>query len=452
MLKSESKSSLLSKVAETVDFERSLLSIVAQQRGIERAISFGVDDSMFSGDEPRSVWNEMVSHFNEFRAAPSLAAIEARLPHVAPNFRFEVVQDTFDFVLQGFFSQAKRRAAIELSRDLARGIDDPTRVKTIDEDFMTAARTLAAMFPQSRVTRFSHADKRIQEYEARKHEGERKGILYGIPEIDAVTNGIQPHEYVTVSGWSGTGKSTLTMFILYNAWLQGKTPLLFSLEMESGALMRKFDTLETNFSYSNLKRMNLTDEELDTWGEASTRIKECLNDIIVVDDVGRCTVERVYGEIGRYKPDIVAIDYITLMESTKKTNAMWETVTHITRDLKLAARDLSVPIIGVAQTNATSDGEFKGSNIAYSKSIVRDSDVMFDLYCDDEMREANKMQLRLVKNRDGRTLNTDLLWDVEHMRFEPWRDAMRFMDTGSPTMEMLRGSKLMKAAAIEAAV
>jgi replicative DNA helicase len=203
--------------------------------------------------------------------------------------------------------------------------------------------------------------------------------------------------------------------------------------MESEAIMRKFDTLKTNFSYNNLKRFDLSDEEMEKWERAAEDIEQAKSDIIVIDDVGRCTAERVYSEMQRYRPDIVAIDYITLMETTRKTNAHWEAVTQITRDLKMTARDLGIPIIGVAQTNAVSEGEFKGSNIAYSKSIVRDSDVMFDLYCDDEMRQAKKMQLRLVKNRDGRALNTELLWDVEHMKFQPWRDSMAFMNSDLET-------------------
>lgn len=410
------------------DFDQLLINKLAQTQSLEKAIGLGIEPSMFASDDCRELWLAMVDHFAKYKTSPSTLALNELAPSVAPNFMPEVVQEPLEYVLDGFMGQARRRAAMLHVRNLAEAVDDPDRVAAIEEEFMSSAREMSRMFVSSRIAKFSDVRSRIQDYHTQKWSGSQRGILYGIPEIDAVTNGIQPHEYITVSGWSGTGKSTLTMFMLFNAWLQGKTPLLFSLEMESDAIMRKFDTLKTNFSYNNLKRFNLEEREMEVWERAADDIEQAKSDIIVIDDVGRCTVERVYSEMQRYRPDIVAIDYITLMETTRKTNAHWEAVTQITRDLKMTARDLNIPIIGVAQTNAVSDGEYKGSNIAYSKSIVRDSDVMFDLFCDDEMRQAKKMQLRLVKNRDGRALNTELLWDVEHMNFKPWRDSMAFLD------------------------
>lgn len=408
------------------DFDQLLINKLAQTQSLERAIATGITPEMFASEDCRNLWLAMVDHFVKYKTAPSTVALNELAPSVAPNFRPEMVQEPLEYIFDGFMTQARRRAAMSHVRNLASAVDDPSRAPDIEEEFMAAARDMGQMFVSSRVARFSSVRDRIKDYHEQAWAGAKPGIQYGIASIDEVTNGIQPHEYITVSGWSGTGKSTLTMFILFNAWRQGKTPLLFSLEMESDAIMRKFDTLKTNFSYNNLKRFDLSEEEMEKWESAAEEIEQAKSDIIVIDDVGRCTVERVYSEMQRYRPDIVAIDYITLMETTRKTNAHWEAVTQITRDLKMTARDLSIPIIGVAQTNAVSDGEFKGSNIAYSKSIVRDSDVMFDLFCDDEMRAASKMQLRLVKNRDGRALTTDLLWDVEHMRFQPWMESMAF--------------------------
>lgn len=419
------------------DFDQLLINKLAQTQSLEQAIAIGVEPSMFASEDCRDLWLAMVDHFVAYKTSPSTLALNEIVSATAPNFRPEVVQEPLEYVLDGFMSQARRRSAMIHVRNLAQAVDDPNRAASIEDEFMAAARDMSQMFISGKIARFTDVKSRIQKYHEQKWDGGVKGILYGIPEIDNVTNGIQPHEYITVSGWSGTGKSTLTMFILFNAWLQGKTPLLFSLEMESEAIMRKFDTLKTNFSYNNLKRFDLSDEEMAKWERAAEDIEQAKSDIIVIDDVGRCTVERVYSEMQRYRPDIVAIDYITLMETTRKTNAHWEAVTQITRDLKMTARDLNIPIIGVAQTNAVSDGEFKGSNIAYSKSIVRDSDVMFDLFCDDEMRQAKKMQLRLVKNRDGRALNTELLWDVEFMNFKPWRDSMAFMNSDLETALMV---------------
>jgi replicative DNA helicase len=410
-----------------MDWERLLISKVAQHGGVSDMVSLGVDDRHFNDDDCRTIWAGMVEHTQRFKKPPSFAAVREMIAvlekaeKIKSGFRFEMPSDAIEYLAEKFFWQAKRRAAIDSLRNLAGLIDDDEQIGSIDEHFLTAGRDLAAIVPTHRVARFSDMAARIDAYNARAESGVESGVPYGIPDIDRVTNGMQPHEYITVSGWSGRGKSTLTLFFLFNAYLAGKTAMLFSLEMEAEALMRKFDTLATHFQSSALKAMSLGQGDMRKWEAYAERAATAKNDIIVIDDVGRCTVERVYAEMTRYRPDICAVDYVTLMEPSRKYNAHWEGVTYITRDLKATARDLKIPVIGVAQTNASDSGDKAGSNIAYSKSIVRDSDIMFELHCDEDMQAKNQMEVRLVKNRDGRALTAPMLWQVDTMEFKPWQ-------------------------------
>jgi replicative DNA helicase len=271
-------------------------------------------------------------------------------------------------------------------------------------------------------------DKRILAYETDEWGGH--GIEMGIPEFDYVTTGIQPHEYITISGYSGTGKSTLAQWILFNAYQQGKTPMYISLEMEAGALFRKWDTMLMNFNYNRLRRQTLHEEDVESWKEKAIEIRNNPNDIIVMDDVRGCTVDRVYADLTRYQPDILCIDYISLMDTQRSAGGqMWEKVLHLTKSLKQTARTLKIPIIGVAQTNRSSaQTGAQLDNIAFSQSIVMDSDIVIGLHTDEEMRKNKKMQVRLLKNRDGQTIETDLLWKMETMEFGPWRDAYAFTE------------------------
>jgi replicative DNA helicase len=107
---------------------------------------------------------------------------------------------------------------------------------------------------------------------------------------------------------------------------------------------------------------------------------------------------------------------------------MWEKVVTLTRQLKQTSRTLGIPIIGVAQTNRS--GYQTGAqldNIAFSQSIVNDSDIILGLAARDEEMERNKRQtIRLLKNRDGRVKESDLLWKMETMEFGPWKDHYAF--------------------------
>ena len=108
-------------------------------------------------------------------------------------------------------------------RDLAEAIDDPEQVGEIDALFLEKSRELSQVVPVAQISQFKDMDRRIASYE--RGEDSYEGINMGIPEFDFITSGIQPHEYVTISGFSGTGKSTLAQWIEYTLSLLDISPI-----------------------------------------------------------------------------------------------------------------------------------------------------------------------------------------------------------------------------------
>jgi replicative DNA helicase len=362
-------------------------------------------------------------HARRYRQAPSFNTIREKFP----DHNFEVTDESFDYLLDNFNTQVKRRHAIDAVRDLAGAIDDPEQVANIDSLFLEKSRELASIVPSAKLHRFSDMESRIAEYETT--DGDAKtGIDMGIPILDHLTMGIQPHEYVTVMGWTGTGKSTLAQWMLFNAWAQGKTPMLVSLEMEAKSLFRKWDTMLTHFEYHNLKSHNLRDEDIERWKTRAKAVKDHPNDIIVMDDIRDFTVDRAYAELVRWQPDILCIDYITLMSTSRSAGKQtWEKIQYLTNNLKQIARTTNIPIIGIAQTNRLSaDAGAELENVAFGMSIIQDSDMVLGLYRNDEMKQNRQMQVKMLKNRDGMTQNAELYWDMNTMDFKPWDTSQLF--------------------------
>ena len=414
------------------DYEALLLSRAAQGQCVDELIQKGVDANLFLDEAHRALWSWMAEHYTRYNTPPSLQACSEAAAELAPDLRWEMATDATDYLVDRFFAAAKRRHSMRLLRALSEVMDDEDEVDRIDEHFMVAARELVTLIPSTNVVRYSDAQARIDRYHAQRFAPNSVTLLpYGIPFLDDYTLGIQQHELVIISGWSGTGKSTLLFYILWSIYMAGFTPMLYSLEMESTAVQRKFDTLASNISYTALKKLDLPRGQMEKWERAAERAANAKNDILVFDDVGKITVERVYGDIVKYRPDVVGIDYMTLMTPPRRSNnqSMWEGVTMISNDLKATALGLKTPIISVAQTNAgQEEAGFGGSKIAYSKSIIRDADIMVGLFQDDDMRRLNKMRLDLKKNRDGRMGSVELFWDVDRMVIEPWRNALAFPD------------------------
>jgi len=404
-----------------MDIERLLLSKVAHTGQIEQMQAAGITAEHFKEDIHRDIYEFMCDHARKYRGAPSLQVIRAN--ESFQNYNFELATDSLEFLKDEFVKLVKRRFAITTLQDLAEEVNK-AKSEDIDGMFLEASRQLAQLMPTPDVARFSDMEKRIDLYEI--GDKAQNGIRMGIPAFDKLTFGIQPHEFVTISGWQGTGKSTLLGWIFYNAWMQDKLSLMISLEMEAPALMRKWDTMLNNFEYNHLKAGTLPPEDLERWRLKAKEMKDKSADIIVKDDVRHCTADYVYAQIVRYEPDLVAVDYISLMETAKSQGGtqMWEKVTYLTQALKQIARTTGTPIIGVAQTNINSaQGGARLDNISYSRSIGQDSDIVIGLNQDDEMKENKQMEVRLLKNRDGATCETEMFWDMAHMRFGDWSET-----------------------------
>lgn len=396
-----------------MDYERLLISKTAQTGKINTLLSTGIRDDHFVDEELGQIFRFMADHTRKYRTAPSFQTVRNEFP----LHNFELTDESVSYLQDEFLKRVKRRYAIESIRDLTEAVDNPKLMGDLDSLFLEKSREFATLVPSAQVSRFSDMDKRIEDYE--RGIGVSPGIKTGINTIDEAIGGIQQHEYVTISGWTGTGKSTLGQWFLFNSWMQGRTGMMISLEMSKEALWRKWDTMYQNFEYNRLKKGQLTEEEVERWRENAAKLKGKPHDIIVLDSIRGCTVDRVYGELTRWQPDICCIDYITLMSDGRAGGAkMWEQVTYLTQALKQVANTLKIPIIGIAQTNrAGAQGGAEMDNIAYSVSIIQDSDLVFGLHQDEEMKKEKRMQLRLLKNRDGYTTNVDLSWRMETMEF-----------------------------------
>jgi replicative DNA helicase len=405
-----------------VDIERIYLSKVATTGQIENSLSAGITENHFDDEVLRNVYTFMADHTRRYKAPPSMNVLRERFP----DHNFEASTDSVEYLRERFVRHVKLRYAKRSLVEMSNQLQNPDVADNIDGIFLGEARRLSQLMPTSRVHKFSEMEDRISRYE--KGTDIDMGIKMGIHEFDRLTFGIQPHEFVSIVGWQGTGKSTLTQWMVFNAWMQGKTAMIFSLEMEAPALFRKWDTMLTNFEYRALKAHELSPSDVELWRTKAQMVRDKKCDIIVKDDITSCTPDFVFAETMRYKPDLVAIDYVSLMDTTRSSGTqMWEKVTYLTQQLKQIARTSGTPIIAVAQTNiASADGGAKLENIAYSRSIGQDSDIVLGLHQDDDMKENQKMTVRMLKNRDGSTAVGDLYWNMDNMEFMPWNEKHFF--------------------------
>lgn len=400
-----------------MDTERALISKLISTGRLDLAITQGVELAHFADEECRDMFDYIVVHYRRYNAPPSIEAIK----NDRPKWEFLYPEDPLEYLIDRFIGVVKRRYAQDFAVELAQRADDPDSGHDIDLQFLEVARKLALLVPSTQVARFKDMGQRIDDYERTKAEGKSVGVPFGFRSLDEWTGGIQPHEFVSVAGFSGLGKSTLLIVLAFNMWLRGFTPMFVTLEMEAKAILRRFDAMSTGIDYWKLKHLDLPEVEIETWREAAEKIQHKACDIPVIDSIRGCTPDHIFAETIRHKPDVVFLDYIGLMRSSHPQGrgaSMWQTLTEITQDLKQNARTLGIPIVAAAQTNRSGakDGA-ELDNIGLSISIIQDPDIVLGLFADDEMKEAKRMEIRLIKNRDGKLGSFKAVWDHQGQNF-----------------------------------
>ena len=239
-----------------------------------------------------------------------------------PNYRFDICQDALDFVIDEFIKRVKRRETQKALVDAATRVNNREEQMDLELILFEAAEQVAQVVPSSRVSRISDAPSRMELLRRRAMEGVIPGVQLGWPSLDNEVLGIQPHELVVFAAFSNVGKSTILQYSALAGYLVEQTsqPRLFiSLEMDGQTLLRKFDAMGAQIQLRAIKAMEmgrsmLSDDQMRTLDQWADRCSKALQEILIIDDIHNCTVERVLAETMRYKPVATYTDYIQYMD------------------------------------------------------------------------------------------------------------------------------------------
>lgn len=270
-------------------------------------------------------------------------------------------------------------------------------------------------------------------YELTSPEKEKyMGLRTGFEDLDRVTTGLNKSDLVIVGARPAMGKTSFALNMARNVAVRNRKVVFFSLEMGKEQLVQRLLSTEARVSSLKMRTGNFTPKE---W-EALTGAAVFLSDFeIYFDDTSNITVPEMKARIRRLKNvDCVMIDYLQLMTGSKHTDNRVQEVSEITRNLKLMAKDLQIPVVTLSQLARSTDSRTLKSHkpqmadLRESGSIEQDADIIMMLYREDYYKQAetdddaepvnvNTAQVLVLKNRHGPTENIELNWSPEFTLF-----------------------------------
>ena len=230
------------------------------------------------------------------------------------------------------------------------------------------------------------------------------GIKTGLPGFDNyLPSGIMPGQLGVFLAYPGIGKSWLALYFAVQAWKQGKSPLVISLEMsETEVRNRVFAIMgEGVWSHRKLSNGEVELDMLKNWHANKVAGKPEFH-IISNDNGGEVNPSVVRGKIDQYKPDFVIVDYLQLMSPNQKSDNETVRMKNLSRELKLMAISEEVPIIAISSATPDDVKDLSSAptlgQTAWSRQIAYDADWVMALG-----RATNSDIIECVfrKNRNG---------------------------------------------------
>jgi len=246
-----------------------------------------------------------------------------------------------------------------------------------------------------------------------RRDDEIFGVPTGLIDLDRLLGGLQKSDLLIIAGRPGMGKTGFMLSVMKNAAQRYKKHVaMFSLEMSNEQLVQRLIAQETGIDTQRLRTGKLTEEEIPLF----THAIEVLGDThIYLDDTPAITPMQLRTKCRRlhleYELDLIVIDYLQLMSSDMRTDNRVQEVSYISRNLKVLARELNVPVLTAAQLSRAveqrADKRPVLSDLRESGSLEQDADIVMFIHRPDAMEKdspkQNLAEIIVSKHRNGPT-------------------------------------------------
>jgi replicative DNA helicase len=362
---------------------------------------------------------------------------------------------------------AIRRSLIRIGEDIVNTAYEAPTEKTARGQIEEAEK---ALYSVAETTRFGEGaldfhqalTLTVQAAERAAARGGRiSGVTSGFTDIDNLLGGLQPSDLLILAGRPGMGKTALGTNMAFHAAQQymrdleanaeypsGAPVLFFSLEMAAQQLSARILSEQAELEVWKIRNGRFAESE---WEKFVLTMQELSSLPLYIDDTGGISIAQIAARARRLKREknigLIIIDYLQLVEPSRRHDNRVQEITEVTKGLKTLAKELNVPVLALSQlsrgVDARDDKRPVLSDLRESGSIEQDADVVMFVYREEYYlksrepeagtpehakwmekldRATNRAEVLVEKHRHGATRNIDLVFEGQYTRFSNMAD------------------------------
>ena len=255
------------------------------------------------------------------------------------------------------------------------------------------------------------------------------GVPSGFSDLDYMTTGFQPSDFILVAARPSMGKTAFVLNILEYVAIKKERPcMIFSLEMSSNQLVNRLLSMDSGVDAQSIRSGKLSDSDWPRLIDSADRVGASN---IIIDDTPGISVPELRSKCRKVKLerglDLIIIDYLQLMSgNSKKNDNRQQEVSEISRSLKALAREMECPVIALSQLSRAcelrADKRPMLSDLRESGAIEQDADLVMFLYRDEyyepDSDKKGEAEVIIAKQRNGPIGTVTLNWQAETTRFK----------------------------------
>ena len=426
---------------QNIDAERAILGLAMQDSACAQAVA-AMEEGLWTDSAHRAVQRairRMVQRGDKIdlvslcaECACDVQEPEAMLIDCASRGISPVMLAQYESILQGC---KRRRNLAAVSQEIAALCADPSA----DPDALAqhAASQLTQGAADCRAIDMTGA---LMQFVDAIDNAKTGRVYTGLAALDRLTGGLRGGKMVVLGARPGVGKTALALQMAVHAARHTGPVLLVSLEMDAAEIVSRMVAAESGIDLQALEAGELTEEQ----AKRASACYPAISALPIRMAQNTSTPMQVRREAMAMKNScglsMVVIDYLQLMRSDEKMKSRYEEVTAISREIKLLAMDLHVPILALSQFNRQSEGGYGKKKsmptMAEAKdsgAIEQDANLFLVQYAPEEpaedgpdwqayhMCKANGWEwqvLKVEKNRQGRTGAIPMAFDKARMNFK----------------------------------
>jgi replicative DNA helicase len=398
------------------DFEKHLISRILYAADIKDVFDRHIHDGMFVDERNKTVFIFIVDYYKKYGEIPPMEILDQEFPdYKIPHIK-EPINYCIDKIVENYI---RNKGSDILLKNTKLLVEKPlVGLDLLKSDFN---RLTIETNPTDDSNIINSVEKRMKFYLKVKEMKGMDGYSTPWEPLNKATMGWHKEEFIVIVSRMGVGKTFCLLLFAEYAWNNGLSVLFVSNEMSTQQIERRFDALHFKLPYEEFRAglMASSHEE---------RYFSGLKDLENSNKIPMWTVGNIGGvsalsaKIDQYKPDIVCVDGMYLLNDDRRGQNKWERTSNISWDLKQLCTSKKIPIIATTQFNREVEKvKFDQVNLAmlgFSDSIGQDASVVIGLFRNKDMESNREMYIRMLKVREGEPTDFVVSWDLHSMKFD----------------------------------